>query len=73
MTQIDLRERLEELDQADVAGRESLTEEIQEHYRVSRDQFASGLATATYPEAARQWQEMCYLSKLLSEPKLRVS
>jgi hypothetical protein len=29
MTQIDLRERLEELDQADVAGRESLTEEIQ--------------------------------------------
>ena len=73
MTQIDLRERLEELDQADVAGRESLTEEIQGHYRVSRDQFASGLATATYPAAARRWQEMCYLSKLLSDPKLRVS
>ena len=73
MTQISLRERLEELAQSDAAGRESLTEEIQAHYAVSRDQFANGLATAAYPEAARRWQEMCYLSKLLSEPKLRVS
>ena len=73
MTQIDLRERLEELDQADAAGRESLIEEIQGHYTVSRDHFASDLTAAAYPEAARRWQEMCYLSKLLSEPKLRVS
>lgn len=73
MTQISLRERLEELDQSDAVGRESLTEEIHGHYTVSRDQFANGLATSAYPEAARHWQEMCYLSKLLSEPKLRVS
>jgi len=72
MTQISLREQLEELDQSDSAGRQSLTEEIEGHYAVSRDQFALTFAADAYLDAARHWQGMCYLSKLLSEPKLRV-
>ena len=72
MTQISLREQLEELDQSDSAGRKSLTEEIEGHYALSRDQFTRTLAADAYLDAARHWQEMCYLSKLLSEPKLRV-
>ena len=71
MTQISLREQLEELEQSDAAGTHSLAEEIQGHYALSRDQFASNLAADAYLDAARSWQEMCYLSKLLSEPKLR--
>ena len=54
-------------------GRQSLTAEIEGHYATSRDQFASTLSTGAHLDAARHWQEMCYLSKLLSEPKLRVS
>lgn len=73
MAQISLRERLEELEHLDAAGRRSLTEEIEGYYAASRDQFAKTLAAAAYLDAARHWQEMCYLSKLLSEPKLRVS
>tara|TARA_B100001057_G_scaffold138201_1_gene137846 strand:+ start:195 stop:719 length:525 start_codon:yes stop_codon:yes gene_type:complete len=72
MTQISLREQLEELDQSDSAGRQSLTEEIEGHYALSRNQFAHTFATNACLDAARHWQEMCYLSKLLSEPKLRV-
>ena len=72
MMQISLREQLEELNQSDSAGRQSLTDEIEGHYAVSRDQFARTLAADDYLDAARHWQEMCYLSKLLSEPKLRV-
>jgi hypothetical protein len=68
-----LREQLEELEPSDAAGRQSLTEEIEGHYAGSRDQFASTLATDDQLDAARHWQEMCYLSKLLSEAKLRVS
>ena len=71
MTQISLREQLEELEQSDAAGTQSLAEEIRGHYALSRDQFASNLAADAYLDAARHWQEMCYLSKLLSEPKLR--
>ena len=72
MTQISLREQLEELDQSDSAGRQSLTEEIKGHYALSRNQFAHTFAANACLDAARHWQEMCYLSKLLSEPKLRV-
>ena len=72
MTQITLREQLEELDLSDSAGRQSLTEEIEGHYAVSRDQFAFTFAADDYLDAARHWHEMCYLSKLLSEPKLRL-
>ena len=54
-------------------GRQSLTAEIEGHYATSRDQFASTLSTGAHLDAARHWQEMCYLSKLLSEPKFRVS
>ena len=72
ITQISLREQLEELDQSDSAGRQSLTEEIEGHYALSRDQFAHTFVADAYLDAARHWQEMCYLSKLLSEPKLRV-
>ena len=73
MTQISLREQLEELAPSDAAGRQDLTADIQGHYTASRDQFAKTLAANAYLDAARHWQEMCYLSKLLSEPKLRVS
>ena len=72
MTQISLREQLEELDQSDRAGRQLLNEEIEGHYAVSRDQFAFTFAADDYLDAARHWHEMCYLSKLLSEPKLRL-
>ena len=72
MTQISLREQLEELDQSDSAGHQSLTEEIEGHYALSRNQFAHTFAANACLDAARHWQEMCYLSKLLSEPKLRV-
>ena len=72
MTQISLREQLEELESSDAAGRQLLTAEIEGHYATSRDQFASTLSTGAHLDAARHWQEMCYLSKLLSEPKLRV-
>lgn len=72
MTQISLREQLEELDQSDSDGRQSLTEEIEGHYALSRSQFAHTFAADACLDAARHWQEMCYLSKLLSEPKLRV-
>jgi len=73
MTQISLREQLEELGPSDAAGRQGLTAAIQAHYTASRDQFAKTLAADAYLDAARNWQEMCYLAKLLSEPKLRVS
>ena len=73
MTQISLREQLEELGPSDGAGRLGLTADIQCHYTASRDQFAKTLAADAYLDAARHWQEMCYLSKLLSEPKLRVT
>ena len=72
MTQITLREQLEELDLSDSAGHQSLTEEIEGHYAVNRDQFALTFAADDYLDAARHWHEMCYLSKLLSEPKLRL-
>ena len=73
MTQISLREQLEELGPSDDAGRQDLTAAIQAHYTASRDQFAKTLAADAYLDAARRWQEMCSLAKLLSEPKLRVS
>ena len=72
MTQIGLREQLEELEPSDAAGCQSLAEEIEGHYALSRDQFAHTFAAEAYLDAARHWQEMCYLSKLLHEPKLRV-
>ena len=68
-----MREQLEELEPSDAADRQSLTEEIEGHYAASRDQFASTLSAGAHLDAARHWQEMCYLSKLLSEPKFRVS
>ena len=72
MTQISLREQIEELEPSDAVGRQSLTEEIEGHYALSRDQFAHTFAAEAYLDAARHWQEMCYLSQLLREPKLRV-
>ena len=39
---------------------------------MSRDPFAHTFGADAYLDAARHWQEICYLSKLLSEPKLRV-
>jgi len=65
--------QLEELEPSDAAGRQSLTGDIEGHYAASREQFASALSAEAHLDAARHWQEMCYLSKLLSEPKLRVS
>ena len=53
--------------------RQDLTADIQAHYTASRDQFAKTIAADAYLDAARYWQEMCYLAKLLSEPKLQVS
>ena len=72
MTQIGFREQLGELEPTDAAGCQSLAEEIEGHYALSRDQFAHTFAAEAYLDAARHWQEMCYLSKLLREPKLRV-
>ena len=65
MTQIMLREQLDDTPVADAAGRQRLTEEIDRHYRTSRDQFAQAIAIPDLPDAARCWQEMCYLSKLM--------
>ena len=65
MTQIMLRERLEESPATDSAARRALAEEVAEHYRVSRDRCAQAMADSVWSDAARAWQEMCFLSKLL--------
>ena len=65
MTQIMLRERLEELPETDFAAHRALAEEVAEHYRVSRDRCAQAMADSAWSDAARAWQEMCFLSKLL--------
>ena len=65
MTQIMLRERLEDTPTADKAACQSLIKEIDGHYCASRDQFAIAIAAPNLPDAARYWQEMCFLSKLM--------
>jgi len=60
-----LREQLDDTPVADAAGRQHLIEEIDRHYRTSRDQFAKAIAIPDLPDAARCWQEMCFLSKLI--------
>ena len=64
MMQITLRERLEDIDSGDSSGRQAVMAEIGEHYSASRDAFASAAEEARFEDAARRWQEMCYLSKL---------
>ena len=64
MTQIALRERLEAIDTDDTAALQALLVEIQACYQTSRDAFASTAKSERFQDAARHWQEMCYLSKL---------
>ena len=64
MMQITLRERLEDIDSGDSSRWQALMAEIGEHYSASRDAFASAAEEARFEDAARRWQEMCYLSKL---------
>ena len=64
MTQILLRERLESIAESDLADHQALVCEIDEHYGASRDCFAEAAQKAAWQEAARYWQEMCYLEKL---------
>ncbi len=65
MVQIMLRERLEDMPASDTVERGALAEEIAGQYQASRDRCASAIAESDWPEAARAWQEMCFLSKLL--------
>ena len=65
MTQITLRERLEDTSATDTESRRALIEEITEHYNCSRDRCARSIAASDWSEAARAWQEMCFLWKLL--------
>ena len=65
MMQISLRERLEDMPLGDTMERGALAEEITGHYHASRDRCASTIAESDWSEAARAWQEMCFLSKLL--------
>ena len=65
MTQVMLRERLEDMPASDTVERRALAEEITGHYHASRDRCASAIADSDWSEAARAWQEMCFLSKLV--------
>ena len=65
MTQIILRERLESIAEGDQAGHQAVACEIDEHYSLSRDRFAEAAQGAAWHDAARYWQEMCYLAKLV--------
>jgi molecular chaperone HscB len=65
MTQIVLRERLETIAELDQTEYQTLVGEIDEHYGASRDRFAEAAQQAAWQEAARYWQEMCYLEKLV--------
>ena len=71
MTQIVLRERLEEIPPSDGQAREALTEEIRGYYQTSCGEFAAAVGDAAWSEAARHWQEMCFLSKLLDDARPR--
>ena len=71
MTQIMLRERLEEMPPSDGQAREALTEEIRGYYQTSCGEFAAAVGDAAWSEAARHWQEMCFLSKLLDDARPR--
>ena len=65
MAQILLRERLETIAELDQVARRTLVDEIDQHYAASHDRFAEATQRAAWPEAARFWQEMCYLEKLV--------
>ena len=65
MMQIMLRERLEDTPTTDLAARAELTEDITKQYHSSRDQCAQSIEESAWADAARAWQEMCFLSKLL--------
>lgn len=71
MTQITLRERLEEVPSSDQQARAALTEEIRGYYQTSCGDFAVAVGDAAWSEAARRWQEMCFLSKLLDDARPR--
>jgi molecular chaperone HscB len=71
MTQIMLRERLEEMSPSDGQAREVLTEEIRGYYQASCGEFAAAAGKVAWSEAARHWQEMCFLSKLLDDARPR--
>ena len=64
MSQITLRERLESIGSGDVAARQALLSEIEAQCAASRDAFGAALQAQRLQDAARHWQEMCYLSKL---------
>ena len=65
MAQILLRERLETIAELDQVAHQALVDEIDQHYAASRDRFAAAALQAAWREAARFWQEMCYLEKLV--------
>lgn len=65
MTQILLRERLESIAESDPASRQVLVRDVDEHYGASRERFAEAAQAASWRDAARYWQEMCYLEKLV--------
>ena len=71
MTQIILRERLESIAEGDQAGHQAVAREIEEHYSLSRDRFAEAAQGAAWHDAARYWQEMCYLAKLVDATDAR--
>ena len=73
MTQIELRERLESSDDDDPAGHDALVLEIGEHYGAARDAFASAAESERFEDAARHWQEMCYLAKLRGAARPRAA
>ena len=65
MTQISLRERLASSESDQAEEREQLLQEINDHYTASLEQFDVAASEGHWRDAARCWQEMCYLSKLL--------
>ena len=70
MTQIALRERLESIQPAEVEAREALEQEINRHYATAVEQFEAATSDEHWQNAARHWQEMCYLSKLLEAARM---
>jgi len=73
MTQIELRERLESSDVDDPSRRDTLVAEIGERYEAARDAFAIAVGNERLQDAARHWQEMCYLAKLRDAARPRAA
>jgi len=71
MEQIMLRERLDALSASDAESANTLLTEINERFAVAQAEFASAADSECWATAARHWQELCYLAKLIEAAHIR--